>query len=186
MAIPVNSVKGLITLYRRCSPEVQRHYEHVPFFFEDDYPMEVAIGYVFHRLELGQRMALYCGLVNIHRADPPTAKNAIDKQHMNRKGFGELYKVVFDVEVPASAKQDIKDAEDTRDAVMHGGTVSDAKLRNAIGRVLEYTDALNNQLEKKWSMAPFRGDWRGFSWRKNKLDPRTTRYMLKGMGFGIS
>ena len=184
MAIAVNSKKGLITLYNRCSLEVRHHYRHLPLFFEDEYPMEVAIGYIFHRLELGQRMALYCGLVNIHCADPVTAKRVIGNQHLTRKGFGDLYFVVFNVKLPDSAKQDMECAEATRDFVMHGNTPKDADLRNAIGRVLEYSDALNDQLRKKWKMEPFRGDWRGFSWRKDKLDPRTTHYMLKGMGFG--
>ncbi len=184
MPTDVKSKRSLLKLFRESSEEVKRHFEFIPSLVEN-YPMEVTLGYVFHRLELGQRMALYCGLINIHRTDPTSARNAIDRQHMTRQKFIELYEVVFDVTLPSVAQADLKTAEATRDTIMHGGTASDDRLRNAIGRVLEYAEAVNAQLQSKWKMKPFRGDWRGFSWRKEKLDPRTTRYMLKGMGFAV-
>jgi len=185
LATAVKSKKGLLNLYNKCSAEVKKHFEHLPQLVED-YPMEVAIGYVFHRLELGQCMSLYCGVINIHRADPTLASNTVRVQHMTRDGFVKLYKVVFDMPLPSNALADLKNAEKTRDTIIHGRTTSDDKLRNSIGCVLEYAESVNAQLDAKWKMKPFRGDWRGFSWRKQKLDPRTTRYMLKGMGFGIS
>lgn len=184
MATDVKSKKGLLKLFQECSEEIQKHFEFIPSLVEG-YPMEVALGYAFHRLELGQRMALYCGLINIHCADPKLARNAIDRHHMTRQGFTELYKAVFDVTLPSDALADLEMAEGTRDIMMHGGGAKDEHLRNAIGRVLEYAEAVNGQLQSKWKMKPFRGDWRGFSWRKEKLNPRTTRYMLKGMGFAI-
>lgn len=185
MATTVKSKKGLLNLYSKSSAEVRRHFEHLPTLVED-YPMEVAIGYAFHRLELGQCMSLYCGVINIHCADPTVAMNTVRVQHMTREGFEKLYKAVFDITLPAGAVSEVKSAEKTRDTIFHGRTASEDELRNAIGRVLEYAESVNAQLDKKWKMKPFRGDWRGFSWKKQKLDARTTRYMLKGMGFGVS
>jgi len=181
----IHSVRGLKKLFNRCSQEVRRHFEHLPSLL-DNYPLEVALGYVFHRLELGQNMALYCGVVKLHRAHTEIARKALDAHHMTRKGFEDLYKVVFDAELPKDATQELRTAEKTRDVIMHGGNASDDRKRNAIGRVLEFADAVNADLQGRYQFAPFSGYWRGFAGRLRKLDRRTTRFMLKGMGFAIS
>ena len=181
----IRSIPGLKNLFNGCSQEVQTHYEHLPSLL-DDYPLEVALGYTFHRLELGQNMSLYCGVVRLHRANSTVARNAINTQHMTRKLFEELYKTVFNVDLPAAAKQELRTAENTRDMIMHGGSASADRLRNAIGRVLEFSEAVNNQIQQRNNFKPFRGNWQGFAGALQKLDNRTTRFMLKGMGFGIA
>jgi hypothetical protein len=164
---------------------VRTHFEHLPRLL-DDYPLEVALGYVFYRLELGQNMALYCGVVKLHRADTTVASNTLDAHHMTRKGFEKVYKIVFDLDLPDAATRELRTAEATRDTVMHGGAATEARLRNAIGRVLEFACAVNTELQNRHQCPPFTGYWRGFAGRLRKLDPRTTRFMLKGMGFGIA
>ena len=69
---------------------------------------------------------------------------------------------------------------------MHGGAASADRLRNAIGRVLEFSEAVNSQIQQHHGFRPFRGNWQGFAGALQKLDNRTTRSMLKGMGFGIA
>jgi hypothetical protein len=152
----------------------------------ESYPLEVAVGYAFHRLELGQNMALYCGVVKLYRANRTVARNAIDSHHMTREGFEKLYETVFDLPLPKNAKQDLRTAEKTRDMVMHGGEASDDRMRNAIGRVLEFAEAVNGQLQQKHQFRPFSGYWRGFAGALQKLDKRTTRFMLKGIGFCVA
>jgi len=185
MAKNIRSKRGLLHLLHRCSSEVQEHFEHLESLI-NKYPLEVALGHSFSRLELGQNMALYCGIVKIHRADSTVARNILNTHHMKRQGFMELYKTVYDIELPEQAKKDLKIAEQTRDTVMHGGEATDERLRNAIGRVLEYAEKVNKQLDKDFQIKPFSGSLRGFAGRLKKLDKRTTRFMLKGMGFGIS
>ena len=68
---------------------------------------------------------------------------------------------------------------------MHGKPTTDDRLRNAIARVLEYAEAINAQLNKEHGLRPF-GDLRGFSGRAKKHEKKTTRFMLKGMGFAIA
>ena len=84
------------------------------------------------------------------------------------------------------AKQDLRTAERTRDTVMHGSEASTDRMRNAIGRVLEFAEAVNAQLNERYQFRPFSGYWRGIAGRLQKLDARTTRFMLKGIGFGIA
>jgi len=185
MAKQIKTRQGLINKLRRFPDEIQEHFKHLESLI-NDYPLKVALGYVFFRLELGQNMALYCGIVKLHRANSTVARNAINTHHMTRQKFIELYKTIYDIELPEKARQDLKIAERTRDTVMHGGETTDDRLRNAISLVLEYTIAVNRQLYKKSQIKPFSGSLRGFAGRSKKLDPNITRFMLKGMGFGIA
>ena len=181
----IHSIPGLKNLFNGCSQEIRTHYEHLLSLL-DSYPLEVALGYMFHRLELGQNMALYCGVVKLHRASSTVARNAMDTQHMTRKEFETLYKTVLNVDLPSAAKQELRTAEKTRDTIMHGGSASADRLRNAIGRVLEFSEAVNRQIQQRHSFKPFKGNWQGFAGALQKLDNRTTRFMLKGMGFSIA
>ena len=181
----IYTLKGLHKFFDRCSDEVRSHFEHLPHLV-DQFPYAVGLAYMFHRLELGQNMALYCGVVKLHRANSTVAKSALNSHHMTRAGFADLYRTIFDIELPREAKKELRTAENIRDTIMHGGKTSSDRTRNAIARVLEFAEAVNKQLNKECSLEPFAGYWRGFAGRSKKLDPRTTRFMLKGMGFSCS
>ena len=185
MARQIRSRRGLLNFYSNRSQSVRAHFSHLASLVEN-YPLDVALGYMFARLELGQNMALYCGVVKLHRAHTTIAQSAINSQHLTRKSFVSLYKIVFDATLPAQAVSDLRTAEKTRDAIMHGGRASEDRMRNAIAHVLDFAEAANRQLDRKHGIAPFSGYWRGFAGRLKKLDERTTRFMLKGMGFGVS
>lgn len=184
MAQQIKTKRGLLKVHQGCSMEVQGYFEHLPKLL-DEFPLDVALAYAFARLELAQNMALYCGVVKVHRADGELARKVVSTHHMTREGFVGLYRTVFDFDLPKSAAQALKIAEDTRDAVMHGKPATDDRLRNAIARVLEYAEAINGQLNREHGIRPF-GDLRGFSGRAKKLEKKTTRFMLKGMGFTIA
>jgi len=184
MAKSVKTKKGLLKFYNQCCPEVKTYFSYLPKLI-NDFPFDVCLAYCFARLELGQNMALYCGVVKMHRADVKVARGVVSTHNMSRKAFLELYETVFDFKIPHSAGQALKTAEDTRDVVTHGKPASKDRLRNAIARSLEYAEAINKQLEAKCGLRPF-GPLKGFAGRAKKLDGRTTRFMLKGMGFNLS
>lgn len=184
MATDIKSKKGLLRLLKKSSPEIQQYFEHLPRLL-DGFPLHVALSYAFARLELGQNMALYCGVVKVHRAHAEVARAAVGTQHMTREGFVSLYRAVFDRDLPKVAASALKTAELTRDAVMHGKDAADDRIRNAIARVIEYADAVNNELQRDFGIRPF-GNLKGFAGRAKKLDQRTSRFMLKGMGFNLS
>ncbi|MAT40100.1 MAG: hypothetical protein CL946_10910 [Ectothiorhodospiraceae bacterium] len=184
MPTKIKSKPGLRKAFSASPKELQDYFEHIPKLL-DDFPMHVCLAYVFSRLELGQNMALYCGAVRIHKVNAEVASNAVGTQHLTRKNFVSLYKTVFDVDIPTAAHADLKSAETTRDMVMHGKKPTDGKIRNAIARVLEYAEEINKQLNAQHGLKPF-GDLRGFAGKSKKLDKRTSRFLLKGMGFEIS
>ncbi len=184
MPTAIRSKAGLKRAYSIAPPEVCDYFKFLPKLL-DEFPMDVCLAYAFSRLELGQNMALYCGTVKIHKVNAEIARRVIGTHHLTRKSFIELYKTVFDLELPKTAHDDLKKAEETRDHVMHGKKTSDDMIRNAIARVLEYAEAINKQLSVKYKLKPF-GHLRGFSGRAKKLDKRTSRFLLKGMGFTIA
>lgn len=184
MPTQIKSKPGLMKAFDVCPREVQHYFEYIPKLL-DDFPMHVCLAYVFARLELGQNMALYCGAVRIHKVNTEIARNAVSTHHMTRKSFASLYKTVFDVDLPRTAHSDLKRAEATRDRIMHGKKTSDDRIRNAIASVLEYADEINKQLDAKYGLKPY-GDLRGFAGKSKKLDKRTSRFLLKGLGFAIA
>lgn len=184
MTQQIKTKKGLLKAYNGAPQRVRDHFEHLPALLER-FPLSVVLAYAFAQLELAQNMALYCGVVKLYRANAGLARSAVTAHHMTRGGFSALYKVVFQFDPPKGAVAEITNAERTRDDVMHGKTVSDQRTRNAIASVLAYSVAMNEQLKNEHGMEPF-GNLKGFSGRAKKLDAKTTRFMLKGMGLSLS
>ena len=182
----IKSKPGLSNFYKQRPQDVQDHFEHVLKLLESNFPLEVCLAYVFYRLEYGQNMALYCGLVRVHNIDSKFAKDAVAKQHITRSSFVSLYKNVFELQVPENARQDFEEAERVRDAIMHGKPASDDRMRNTIARVLEYAEIINERLNQKHMFRPFVRSLRGFAGGKKKfLDRKASRFVLKGMGFHL-
>ncbi|MEQ8843495.1 MAG: hypothetical protein RIB58_01475 [Phycisphaerales bacterium] len=180
----IKSKRGLLNAHGNCTKPVNEYFKHIPSLLEY-YPLEVCLAYVFARLELGQNMCLYCGVVRLHKVDTTVARGAVATHHMTRESFVSLYKTVYGLDLPKEALADLKQAEKIRDKVIHGKPSDDNSVRNAIARVLEFAEDVNEQLDTEHGLKPF-GDLRGFSGRSKKLDGRTSRFILKGMGFAIA
>lgn len=179
------SVKSFIGLKKKYDGSPKKVRDYFPHFVElsKDFPYDVALSYVFARLELAQNMTLYCGIVKIHRAEATLARNVVDAHHMTREEFREKVKVVYGKAIPASTTAKLDKAEKIRDKVMHGKSCTDADKRNALASVLEYAAEVNAFFKKEAGIEPF-GDLRGFKGRAGSLDKNTTRWILRGMGFG--
>ena len=179
----IKSLKGLLKKYDTASGGVRGYFPHFKKLSED-LPYDVVLAYVFSQVELAQNMTLYCGIVKLHRADAVVARKVVDAHHMTRPEFRDKVKVVYGAAIPAEITLKLDKAEKIRDKMMHGKACTDAEKRNALGYVLEYADDVNAHLEKEAGIQPF-GDLRGFKGRAQSLDKSTTRWILKGMGFGV-
>jgi hypothetical protein len=177
----VKSKPGLRNFFDTSPAEVKAYFEHlVPLL--DAFPLDVALAYVFARVELAHNMALYCGLAKLHRADSSLAYRAVQQEHLTREGFKLKYCVVYGEAIPDAVAALIVQAEGVRDKVMHGKGATDDQMRNAIAHVLEYARGLNDCTTKLGGPKPF-GDLRGFKGAGQGLEKKTTRWVLKGMGF---
>ena len=147
-------------------------------------PWEVSIAWVFLRIEQAQHRALYCGIVKLHRVDKELAEVALEQRHMTRQGFDELFEVVFGVRLPATVRDMIKRAEDVRDKVIHGKNVTTAAIRDSLVDAIAFAELLNVEMEKLAGVEPC-GSIQGFKGRGQPHDKKTSRWILKGMGFAF-
>jgi len=181
----IKTWKGLIREHGLCSREVQEYFKHLPKLVAE-FPLDVCLSYLFARMEQGQNVALYCGIVKVHKANATLAWQAIQSLHITRGEFRRKFTAIFGADPAKAAQKDLEVAEKVRDAVMHGKSVTEAQKRNAIAAVLWYAEEINKQLGSVAGFKPFRASLKGFKGRARSLDKSATRWMLKGMGFDIS
>ena len=184
MPLTLRTRRGVQKTYDGCATCVREHFEHLPGLLKD-YPLDVALAYVFAQVELAHNTALYTGVVKLHRAHHDLARRAIDAHHLTREGFLGMFKVVFGESLPDRVRKHLESAEDIRDRVMHGKATFDTQKRQAIADVLAYAEGLNAHMSSTAGIRPF-GDLRGFKGRLKSHDKATTRWILKGMGFNLS
>lgn len=171
---------SLKSLYKSAPEEVQFYFEHLPDLL-DNFPLDVSLAYLFSRVELAHNMALYCGVVKIHRADAKLARAVVEKHFLTRNEFRELFQSIYGSKVDSAAKGYMDEAEKVRDKVIHGKSTSEQDKRTAICCVLYYAVKLNEQTDKITKLKLF-GKLQGFKGRKKTLDKATTRWLLKGIG----
>jgi hypothetical protein len=163
---------------------VKAYFEHLPKLVGDGLPYEIAIAYVFLKIEQAQNRALYGGIVKIHRGNAEFVGRLMNFQHLTRDGFKNIYKNVFGNSLKEETVNKLKEAEKARDKVIHGKTVTDNELREAIADVLEYAERFNIEVNTVAGFKPF-ADMRGLKGRAGSLDKRTTKWLMKGLGFSV-
>ena len=160
--------------------DIQKYFEYLPELIKGDY--EIAIAYLFFKIEQGQNRLLYGGAVKLFAADIEVARNIVNYHHLTRDGFKQIYKNIFNKSLPDSIIRQLKEAEKTRDKVVHGKQVKEDQLRQAITDCLIYAKLVNEEIKNIASFEPF-GDMRGFKGRKESLSKDVTHFLLKGLGF---
>lgn len=179
----VPSRKRLLKIYGDLPEDVAGHFVHVSKLVVD-FPYEVALAYSFLKIEQAQNRALYGGVVKLHRGEAKFVHRVMNAQHLTRGGFKEIYKNVFGVALTNVTVAKLNKAEAIRDRVIHGKSVDDNEMREAIADCLEYACLLNVEVSASAGFKPF-GDMRGFKGRADPLDVRTTKWLMRGLGFDI-
>ena len=175
--------KSVIKVFESASKNVRDYFPHLQSLIEN-YPLDVALSYVFSQVELAHNMTLYCGAVKLHRCETSLARAAVNTHHMTRKGFKEKFSVVIGKQIPEKISKGLENAEEVRDQVMHGKNPTVARMRDAVADVIKYADSLNEFVFECGGFRPF-GALKGFKGRAKPLDKSTTRWVLKGMGFEL-
>ena len=176
----IKSYKGILTEYQSWPENIQKYFEYFPELIKGDY--EIAIAYLFFKIEQGQNRLLYGGAVKLFAADIEVARNIVNYHHLTRDGFKQIYKNIFNKSLPDRIIKQLKEAEKTRDKVVHGKQVKEDQLRQAITDCLIYAKLVNEEIKNIASFEPF-GDMRGFKGRKESLSKDVTHFLLKGLGF---
>ncbi|MBU2783870.1 hypothetical protein HAP99_11925 [Acidithiobacillus caldus] len=174
--------KQVIKHFAAAPKEVQNYF---PEFHElvQNYPFDVSISYVFSRVEAAKHMTIYCGIVKLHWTDSVLTREMVEKDHMSRGRFRDLFKTVFGKQIDERLLEKLSKAEAVRDKVAHGKEWTEAQARTALIDILDFATEFNKFVENEAGFKPF-GDLRGFKGRKEALPKKTTEWVLRGMGIG--
>lgn len=142
---------------------------------------EASVSYVFSRIEQAKRMTIYCGITKLHWTDSVLTKNFVSRDYLSRSRFYDLFKIVFEKEIPKPLQDMLESAEDVRDKIAHGMSWTEVEVRQAMTDVISFATAFNAYLKQCGGFEPF-GDLRGYKGRKECLSKATTRWVLRGMG----
>jgi len=179
MSAPAN-YKQVLNHFNQMPNDIKEYFPSFPALVQH-YPWDVSISYVFSRIEAGKHSVIYCGIVKRHWTDATLTRELIDKDHMSRGRFRELFKTVFAKTIKKELLDKLSEAEAIRDRVAHGKPRSDAEARKALIDIFDFAKGFNDFVEQEGGFRPF-GDLRGFKGRKETLPKETTRWVLIGMG----
>lgn len=177
------SWKAVLKRFQQAAPEIQRYFPSLPGLLPG-FPWDVCLTYMYARVELAHNMALYCGAVRLHRADSEVTRRVIDRQHMTRDCFKQLFTTVFGKPIPKAVYEKLELAQRIRDRIVHGRSATPEQMRSAAVSLVAYAEQLNEFVHNVAGFRPF-DDYRGFKGRGQSLDKSTTRWLLKGMGFSV-
>ena len=68
MSVP-KSYLGILKLYESQPQEVQTYFCHLSALIGADMPYDVALAYLFSRVERAHRRTLYCGITKLYAAN---------------------------------------------------------------------------------------------------------------------
>jgi hypothetical protein len=179
MPAPAN-YKQVLKHFNDAPKEVR---EYFPSFAElvENYSWDVSISYVFSRVEAVKHMTIYCGIVKLHWTDSELTRELVDRDHMSRGRFRDLFKTVFGKPIKEELVDKLSKAEAIRDKIAHGKKWTDAQARSALIDIFDFAAQFNEFVATEAGFQPF-GDLRGFKGRKESLPKDTTRWVLRGMG----
>ena len=182
MNVP-GSWRGVRNKLLEAPEEVQEYFAPAQELIER-YPWEVSLSYLFSRLERAHLMALYCGVVKLHRVDKGLAKNAVERFENKPTDFRTLFHDVFGRKLPSRLVAKFEDAQNVRNNVLHGKKVSERDFRRAIVAIIEYATGFNTRCFDLGGFRPF-GSLQGFKGAAASLDKSTSRWVLKGIGLPL-
>lgn len=141
-------------------------------------------GLCFLKTEKAHHRLLYGGAIKLYWLNSELTKEVVNKQYMSRNEFKEFYKNIFGKENQHLSI--LNEAEEIRDKIIHGKKATTEEIATAIENVIEYAKRINtaHSDKKLGGFTPF-GSMKGFKGRAESHDKRTTRLILKGLGFSI-
>jgi hypothetical protein len=179
MDAPAN-YKQVLDHFKAAPADVQASF---PAFLDlaQKYPWDVSVSYVFSRVEAVKHVTIYCGIVKLHWTDADLTRDLVEKDHMSRGRFKDLFKTVFGTPIKKELLDQLAEGETIRDKVAHGKEWSPAEVRRALKHTFDFATGFNAFVEETAGFRPF-GDLRGFKGRRESLPKETTKWVLRGMG----
>lgn len=176
----VKTYKGVIHHFNDAPDDVK---DYFPNFVElvENYPWDVSVSYFFSRIEQAKHMVIYCGIVKLHWCESTLTRTMVDKEHMSRGRFKELYKTVFGKNIKSEIIIKLENGEKARDKIAHGKNWTEKEVREGLVSAIDFASEFNDFVQEDAGFRPF-GSLKGFKGRAESLPKSTTRWVLQGMG----
>lgn len=88
-----SSWKTVVNEYNSFEEEIKKYFYFLPSLVKE-YPWNITLGYMFMNIEIAHNMTIYCGLVKLHKVNPPLARIAV-KEHISVGKFNELILKIY-------------------------------------------------------------------------------------------
>lgn len=165
---------------------VQWYFALLPELLENISSSRPALAYCFQQIEGAQRVSIYALLMREYRTDSELTWVAVDRIDITRKNFPELFENISGKKLEQHGRSILEKAEKTRDHITHGRDASEAEVRLAILKCLEYVEFLNSEFGEKVGFRPV-GQLRGVTSKRGRpqLDKKISRAVLKGLGLPV-
>ena len=178
--------------YNKLPPKIQNYYLDFPDLFKD-FPYRITFSYLFFDMELAHINTLYCALAKGWKIDIELAWTAVNSQELfwasanNKKkdpnSYQEFFYRILEKKIPNRLDKRAEDIRKIRNEIFHGGeNPPTAQIRQGIMNIILYANAFNEDIGKITGFEPF-GSLRGFKGRAASHDKKTSRLILKGLGF---
>lgn len=179
----------LVRAFDAAPAEVRAFLVDLPRLVEADalaHGLSAALAWGFHRMEVAHRRTLHVGLVRIHGVAPELARRACQEEHLGREHLHHLLREVMRAPLPDDARRHLDVATSVRDDLLHGRDVSAASLNKALAALVAYAGALDAYCrDATEGVSPFGADPAAIEAPPGRqLTADTSRYVLRGMGFG--
>lgn len=176
--------KRVLKSFNEKPEEVRKYFSDIEYLITE-YQWNISISYAFSLLERAKHMTIYRGIIKLHNTDATLTRTLVDKDHMSRGRFKELFKIVFGKEIDAPLLRKLSEAEKIRDKIVHGKNWTDGEARRALVDVFEFAEGFNTFVYELAKFRPIGGETRGAKGRKAALSQETSKWVLRGMGIGI-
>jgi len=174
--------KGVIQHFEAAPERVRDYFPKLVELIER-YPWEVSVSYIFSRVEQAKRMTIYCGILKLHWCEKSLTWKLVNEDHLARKRFRDLFRVVFGRKIPDNLISKLEKGEAVRDKIAHGMKWEQKEVREGLTAIIDFAKEFNEFVAAipEAGFQPF-GNLRGFKGRKEPLTKETTRWVLRGMG----
>lgn len=173
---------GIVALrkqYGELPEEVRTYFWKLESLLKDA-ELEIALAYLFMRLEQGRYRTVKCILVRMMRCSAKLVDNSFKDFTFQRATFRKLVKELIDIDIEQDPYKVLSAAEAVRDGLIHGRTPKPEQLREALSNGFLFVKEFGEVVKSKTGKNPF-GDLRGLS-STTKMHPDShARWIIKGV-----
>ena len=173
---------GIVALrkqYGELPEEVRNYFWKLESLLEDA-ELEIALAYLFMRLEQGRYRTVKCVLVRMMRCPAKLVDDSFKDFTFQRPTFRRLVKELIDVDIEQPPYSSLSSAEVVRDKLIHGRATTSEQLREALASGFSFVKAFGEVMKNKTGKNPF-GNLKGLS-SKTKMHPESqARWIIKGV-----